>query len=166
MSETSVWRGKYIETVTSGRWEFVRRTRGSGAAVVLAVTDDDEIVLVEQYRPPLGRRCLELPAGLVGDDGDERVEAAALRELAEETGFHAARIDCVGNFCSSPGLTDETFTLLRAGGLTRVGTGGGVDGEDIAVHVVPLDRLAEFIEEKRFDDVMTDVRLLAALRLL
>lgn len=166
MTAKTVWQGRFLETVVDGRWEYVRRTRGIGAAVILAVTDADEIVLVEQYRVPLGAHCLELPAGLVGDEhGGESFETAAARELEEETGFRAARIESLGAFSSSPGLTSETFTLVRAGGLSRVGAGGGTDGEDIAVHIVPLAGLAAFIAEKRAAGTVIDVRLLAALPL-
>lgn len=166
MTAKTVWQGRFLETVVDGRWEYVRRARGIGAAVILAVTDADEIVLVEQYRVPLGARCLELPAGLVGDHDDgESFETAAARELEEETGFRAARIEAGGTFSSSPGMTSETFTLVRAGGLSRVGAGGGTDGEDITVHTVPLSGLAAFIAEKRAEGTVIDVRLLTALPL-
>lgn len=166
MTGKTVWKGRFLETVVDGRWEYVRRTRGIGAAVILAQTEADEIVLVEQYRVPLGARCLELPAGLVGDDGPEEVLTAARRELEEETGFHAGTVENMGVFTSSPGLTSEHFTLVRAKGLVRVGSGGGVDSEDIAVHCVPLRTLPDFIAEKRRAGVMIDVRLLAAMTLL
>ena len=88
---------------------------------------------------PLGRNCLELPAGLVGDDVEgEAAEVAAIRELEEETGYRAARMTELGRFYSSPGMVSEGFTLLRAEGLERVGEGGGVEGEEHRVHRVPL----------------------------
>ena len=164
MTATTVWRGRYIEAVVEGRWEYVRRPHDRGAAVVLALTDAGELILVEQYRVPLGRRCLELPAGLI-DPGEDAI-AAARRELVEETGYRAEELAVVGEFASSPGLTSERFTLVRAAGLERVGDGGGIDGEAIATYVVPVDGVADFIAQKRCDDVMTDVRLIAALRLL
>lgn len=164
MSERVVWSGKYVETVVDGSWEYVRRTGDRGAAVVIAVTDADELVLVEQYRVPLGRRCIELPAGLI-DDGEDTC-AAAIRELHEEAGYRAASVSAIGVFASSPGLASESFTLVRAEGLTQIGDGGGIDGEDIVVHLVPVADLPRFIEEKRNADVMIDVRLMAGLRLL
>jgi ADP-ribose pyrophosphatase len=83
-----VWEGKYIAVKKLGTWEFVGRTRGVHAAVILAVDDEGHVILVEQYRVPLGAMCLELPAGLVGDEQEgEAVEAAAARELEEETGY-------------------------------------------------------------------------------
>ena len=139
------WTGKFIVAKTRGKWEYVGRTGGVRAAVIVAV-DDGHVILVEQYRVPLGRRCLELPAGLVGDETtDETIEDAAARELEEETGYRPARIETIGDFASSPGMVSETFTLVRAGGLDKVGDGGGVDDEDITVHRVPLAEVAAFV---------------------
>ncbi len=157
------WQGKYIEVRKRGRWEFAGRRGGVHAAVILA-RDGDDIILIEQYRVPLGRRCLELPAGLVGDDGsDEAVETAAGRELEEETGYRAERIETLGEFHSSPGMVSEGFTLVRATGLTRVGDGGGVDGEDIVVHRVAMSGAADFIAAKRTEGVAIDGKLLLLL---
>ena len=169
MSETEevVWAGRYITAKRRGRWEYVGRTGGMSAAVVLAIDDGPDgrhVLLVEQYRAPLDRRCLELPAGLVGDEGeDEAAEAAAARELEEETGWRAGRLERLGEFWSSPGMVAESFTLFRATGLTRVGAGGGVGGEDIAVHRVPLAGIGGFVEERRAAGVAVDVKLLVLL---
>jgi len=165
MSEPEVmWEGRFISAVREGRWEYVRRTRGISAAVILAETDEGEIVLVEQYRIPIGRRCLELPAGLIGDDyHDDNVEKAAARELEEETGYRAHEIQPLGEYYSSPGMVAESFTLVRATGLTKVGDGGGVEGEEIIVHHVPRADVVSFIEEKRDEGVGIDVRLLLLL---
>lgn len=163
MSAETVWDGKYIKVIKDGRWEYVARTRGIGAAVILAV-DDGAVILVEQYRVPLGRPCLELPAGLVGDEtAGESVETSAGRELEEETGYRATALESLGVFHSSPGMVSEGFTLVRATGLTRVGAGGGVDGEDITVHRVPLGEIAAFVAAKRAAGVAIDVKLLLLL---
>ena len=158
-----LWAGKYLEVRRDGTWEFVRRVGAMGAAVILAVTDAREIVLVEQLRRALGRRTIELPAGLVGDDGDFDPAVAAARELAEETGFAAASWANLGEYATSPGMSAETFILFRATGLTRAGRGGGVDGEDIAVHVVPLDGLSVWLDAARGRGCVIDSRLLVAL---
>ena len=158
--EETVWEGRYLAAKTRGRWEYVSRTRGIHAAVILAV-DAGDIILVEQYRVPLGRNCLELPAGLVGDDVEgEAAEAAAIRELEEETGYRAERMIDLGRFHSSPGMVSEGFTLLRAEGLTRVGEGGGVGGEEIVVHRVALADVPAFVARKRGEGCAIDVRLL------
>ena len=158
--EEIVWQGRFITAKRRGRWEYVGRARNISAAVILALTDD-RVILVEQFRVPLGRRCLELPAGLIGDDTEgESVEASAARELEEETGWRAGRIEVIGEFASSPGMVSETFTLVRARDLTRVGKGGGVDGEDIVTHLVPSAEVATFISAKRAEGVVMDVKLL------
>ncbi len=161
-SET-VWEGKYIKVLRQGTWEYVARTRGVTAAVILAI-HEGHVILVEQYRVPLGARCVELPAGLVGDETEgEQVEAAAIRELEEETGYRAERMVNLGRFFASPGMSAEGFTLVRAEGLTKVGEGGGVAGENIQVHHVPLDQVPAFLEAKRAEGACADVKLLLLL---
>jgi len=161
-----VWQGKYITARKKGRWEYVSRSRGIRAAVILAVDASDHVILVEQYRVPLGRRCIELPAGLIGDDdgaeGEEPIAAAA-RELEEETGYRAGRMETVGEFWSSPGMVSESFTLVRAHDLVKVGEGGGTESEDITVHRVPLADIAEVIARWREAGLAIDVRLLMLL---
>lgn len=163
MSATTAWEGRFLTVKLDGTWEYVSRARGIQAAVIVAI-DDGHVILVEQYRVPLGRRCLELPAGLVGDEtSGEAVEIAAARELEEETGYRADRIEPIGFFHSSPGMVSEGFTLVRAHGLTRVGPGGGDAGEDITVHRVALSTLADFVAAKRAEGVAMDVKLLLLL---
>jgi ADP-ribose pyrophosphatase len=160
----TVWSGTYIQAIVEGRWEYVKRARGISAAVILALTDADEVVLVEQPRVPLGRRCLELPAGLVGDESEgEDAAASAERELEEETGFAARHWEELGEFASSPGMVGETFRLFRATGLTRVGAGGGVGHEEIVTHVVKLADVPAFVAARRADGCAIDVKLLALL---
>ncbi|GGB73460.1 NUDIX hydrolase [Blastomonas aquatica] len=161
--EEIVWQGKFITAKTRGKWEYVSRARGISAAVILAV-HDSAVILVEQYRVPLGRPCIELPAGLIGDhDSGEPPELAAMRELEEETGFRAGRMENLGEFYSSPGMVSEAFHLMRAHDLERVDAGGGVEGENITVHVVPLADLESFIADKRAQGCGMDVKLLLLL---
>lgn len=163
-NEEIMWQGRFITAKRRGRWEYVGRARGIRAAVILAVEETAEgphVILVDQYRVPLGRRCIELPAGLVGDDNaGEPAAIAAARELEEETGYRAGRMEDLGEFFSSPGMVSESFTLFRAHGLTRVGDGGGVEGEDIVVHRAPLARLEAQIARWRDEGYAMDVKLL------
>lgn len=160
-----LWQGKYLEVRRDGTWEFAARTGDLGAVVILATTDADEIVLVEQLRRALGRPTIELPAGLVGDDGDFDRARVAARELAEETGFAAREWTDLGEFATSPGMSSELLTLFRARGLSRTGAGGGIDGEAITVHVVPLAGLAGWLAAARARGCVVDCRLIAALNL-
>lgn len=159
----TLWEGRFIAAKRMGKWEYVSRTRGVSAAVILAV-DDGHVLLVEQYRVPLGCNCLELPAGLIGDEEQgEEAEAAAIRELEEETGYRAEHMVGLGRFHASPGMSSEGFTLLRAEGLAKTGDGGGVAGEDILVHRVKLRDVPSFVAQKRAEGAAIDVKLLLLL---
>ncbi len=160
------WEGKFITAKTRGRWEYVGRARGIRAAAIIAIDEDADgtrhVILVSQYRVPLSRFCLEIPAGLVGDeDGSEGEDAtlAAARELEEETGYRPGNLDVLGEFYSSPGMVSECFTLLRATDLTKVSEGGGLPDENITVHRVPLEGLSDFVAEWREAGHGVDVRI-------
>jgi len=156
----TVWQGKYISALKRGRWEYVSRT-GSTNAVVILAEHDGKVILIEQYRVPVGKRCVELPAGLVGDeDKNATVEGTAVKELEEETGFTAERIERLGEFQSSPGMVAESFTLVRAHGVRKVGEGGGTEHEDITVHLVPRAGIPAFVEQRRAAGCAVDVKLL------
>lgn len=159
----TMWQGKYVAAYRKGRWEYVGRPGGIRAAVILAV-EDDHVLLVEQYREPLGKPCLELPAGLIGDDhADEDPLAAAARELEEETGYRAEQLQSLGEYYSSPGMLSESFTLVRANGLIRVSDGGGTENEGITPYRVPMASLADFIATRRADGCAIDAKLLMLL---
>jgi len=165
--EEVMWEGRFITAKRRGRWEYVGRARGISAAVIIAIdeaADGRHVILVDQYRVPLERRCIELPAGLVGDDHNGEVAAlAAARELEEETGYRAGRMLDLGEYWSSPGMVSESFTLFRALDLEKTGDGGGVPGEDIRVHRVALDGLADWIAARRSEGYAVDVKLLTLL---
>ncbi len=154
-----MWSGKYIQAIKDGRWEYVSRPNNISAAVIIAI-DNGYILLVEQYRVPIGKNCIELPAGLVGDiDASEDILIAAGRELEEETGYKAERLVNLGEYYSSPGMVSESFNLVRAHGLTKVSDGGGVDDENITVHRIKLDQVQNFISTKQADDVAIDGKI-------
>ena len=163
--EEVVWQGRFITAKKRGRWEYVSRARGIRAAVILAV-EDGHVLLVEQYRVPLGRNCIELPAGLIGDDEGTQGEdplAAAGRELEEETGYRAGQMEIVGDFYSSPGMVSESFILVMARGLQKIGEGGGTNNENIMPHRIALAELPDFLASQREKGTAIDVRLLALL---
>ena len=161
--EEIMWQGKFVTAKRKGKWEYVSRSRGIKAAVILAV-EDGHVLLVEQFRVPLGKNCIELPAGLIGDEtiGEDPLVAAG-RELEEETGYRATKLESLGEYYSSPGMASESFTLVRATGLEKVSEGGGVEGEGITPHRIAINQIADFISTKRAIGCGIDVRLLLLL---
>ena len=161
--------GRFMEMVRVGRWEYVRRHTAEGAVAVIATTDDDELVLIEQMRVPMGARCLELPAGLVGDTEADKGEAmiiAARRELLEETGYAATHLDHLYPVATSPGLSNEMIDLFRATGLTKQHAGGGVENEDIHVHLVKIDQLDTWLRSYQEQGTVIDVKVYFAAAML
>jgi len=151
-----------------GHWEYVERVHSDGMAViVIAVTPDDRVLFVEQMRVPVGRRTIEMPAGLVGDDiAHDTLADAARRELVEETGWEPAHVEVLMTGPTSAGMSSERIAFVRATGLRKVGAGGGVDGEDIVVHEVPLSEAPAWLAQKGREGYELDLKLWAGLWLI
>src|SRR3546814_16221141 len=104
MTAKTVWSGRFLEARVDESWEYVVRTGSITEAVILAV-DDGHVLLVEQYRVQLGRNCIELAAGLVGDEAEnESVEDTAARELAEDPGNRAGYGEARGEIATCAGV--------------------------------------------------------------
>ena len=156
-----MWEGNYVRILRQGRWEYASRCKAMTAVVIYAEVEG-KVVLIEQERVPIGKRCIELPAGLVGDEDEHAtVLGTAAKELEEETGYRADCFDIIGEFYSSPGMIAESFTLVRAEGLSKAGDGGGNEHEEIVVHLVPKPEIGEFIARQREAGRAIDVRILA-----
>jgi ADP-ribose pyrophosphatase len=156
--------GRFLELVEQDGWEFVRRRNASAVVGIVAVTPDGRLLLVEQPRLPVGASVIELPAGLVGDEqADEDPEVAAGRELEEETGWRAATLRILARGPSSAGLTSEVVTLVRAEQLTKVGAGGGVAGERITVHAIPVGEVPAWLAARARDGAFIDHKVHAGL---
>ena len=157
--------GQWLRMVRRGHWEYAERTHGNGMAVnIIAVTPDADVLFDEQYRVPLGARTIEMPAGLVGDDhAHDTLESAARRELIEETGWEASRVDVLLIGPTSSGMSSERIAFVRALDLTRVGEGGGVDNEDITVHTVPRAQAPAWLMRKQAEGFELDLKLWAGL---
>ena len=159
--------GKYLRLMRRGHWEYAERTNAGHAVIVVAMTPERNLLFVEQFRVPMQMRTIEMPAGLVGDtQDDDTLEAAARRELLEETGWHAddVRVLMVGP--TSAGMSNELIAFVRARGLTRVHAGGGDDSEDITVHEVPVDDAPRWLAAKMAEGYSMDPKLWAGLYLL
>lgn len=146
-----LFESRYLRLLRRGTWEFAQRVRATGVVIIAAATPEGKVLLVEQYRPPVNCRVIELPAGLAGDVAgaeDEELIEAARRELLEETGYEAATLRHVCDCTTSAGLTDETAAVFVAEGLVKVAAGGGDESEDITIHEVPLAEIDAWLEGK------------------
>ena len=158
--------GRFLKLMKSGHWEYVDRVNAHNAAIILAVTADQELLLVEQYRIPLSARTIELPAGVIGDEPgehDESAAAAAGRELLEETGYAAGCLEALTTGPSCSGITSERVTLFRATDLKRTGAGGGVADEDITVHAIPLTGVSDWLAAQAQTGRLIDPKVYAGL---
>ena len=163
--ETIHYLGRFLGLKETDGWEYAFRTNASGVIVLVPVTAAGELVLVEQYRTPVRSHVIELPAGLVGDNGDteEDFKAAARRELFEETGYQAESLEAILTSPSTAGMANEILTFYFASGLQRTGPGGGDASEDITVHLVPLREATAWLEAKQAEDIMIDHKVYAGL---
>ena len=167
MTETeTLFNGRWLKLKRRGGWEYCERVNPAGAVIVIAITQDDELVFVEQYRVPIERRTIEMPAGLIGDEqhaADETALDSARRELEEETGYRAAKLELVMSGPVSAGLTTEAATFVRATGLVRIGDGGGDESEEIVVHHVPRRDAPRWLAQKMREGYSIDPKLYAGL---
>ena len=156
--------GKYIRLISENGWEYATRPHVTGIVVIVPVTDDGKLVLVEQPRTAVHNRVVELPAGMVGDvEAGETLAAAASRELIEETGFAAREMVLLAEGPTAVGMSDEIISFFQARGLTRVGPGGGDDSEDITVHEIPLAEVRRFLAAKGAEGRCVDPKIYAGL---
>ncbi len=167
MSGTEIlFETKWIQICQEGVWHYVRRPQSIFSVGILAITPENEVVLVEQMRIPVANRVIEIPAGLVGDEPEhlgESLEETARRELLEETGYRARKMEFLIRSPSTPGLAMEFMNIFLATGLVKENDGGGIEGENIIVHHVPLAGLRDWITEKQESGLYVDARLFAAL---
>jgi ADP-ribose pyrophosphatase len=157
---------RWIRHHRIGHWDYVVRPQSANCVGILAITPEDEIILVEQFRIPIQRQVIEIPAGIVGDEPeflDESLADTAGRELLEETGYRAGAIEKLITTPTSAGLTSEFIHLFQATDLTRETTGGGVAGENITVHHVPLTKLRAWLREQEAAGKIIDFKIHAAL---
>lgn len=159
-----LFNGEYLRVRCHRHWEYAERTNAKAAVIIVAVTPEDKLLLVEQFRIPINAPTIEIPAGLVGDLQDnESIETAAERELLEETGWRAGNIEHLMTGPSSSGLSNEQVAFVRASGLEKIGPGGGDETEDIIVHEVPRLEAAAWLYARMQDGYSIDPKLYAGL---
>jgi len=164
----TLYEGKWLRLRKQGPWEYAERTNEGGLAViVVAATPERNVLFVEQYRVPVGARTIEMPAGIVGDiHAGESLELAAERELLEETGWQAEKVQLLMIGPTSAGMSSERVAFVRATGLTRVHDGGGDESEQIIVHEIPIDTAPAWLADKAEQGFEMDLKLWAGLWLL
>lgn len=157
----TLYDGQWLRLMRRGHWEYAERTHGQGMAVIIiAVTPDDNVLFVEQFRVPLNARTIEMPAGLVGDDhAHDTLADAARRELIEETGWEPERVEVLLTGPTSSGMSSERIAFVRATNLRKIGEGGGVAGEDISVHQVPRTQAPAWLMQKSREGFEVDLKL-------
>jgi len=153
--------GKFLNLLDDNGWEWVRRNNCRNVVVILPLLDGDKTIFVEQFRKPVGRALIEFPAGLVGDgeDFEEDIKLAAARELEEETGYLPGKLTFVAQGPPSAGLSDENLELFVAEDLVKTGDGGGVEGENITVHVVKLSEVRNWLKEQQEAGLVVDLKV-------
>lgn len=163
--QKTLYRGRYLSLLEVDGWEFVSRSNASGVVGLIAVTDHNELVLVEQFRAPINTNVIELPAGLVGDldDPNEPLLLAAQRELLEETGFEATQLKILMACPSSAGMSDEIITFVLATGLRRIAAGGGDSSENITVHLIPVKEVDGWVRDRNTAGIPSDPKIFSAL---
>jgi ADP-ribose pyrophosphatase len=160
-----VWEGKYLRVRVHGAWEYAERPNAPAGVAIVAVTPEGELLLTEQFRVPMGRNTIELPAGLSGDDdysGEHYVETAK-RELREETGYEAAEWRELTQGPVSAGLSNEVVVFYLGKHLRKVGEGGGEGSEKIHVHKVPVKEVPAWLNEKEREGVAIDPKIFVGL---
>jgi len=162
----TLYEGRWLSLRKRGRWEYAERNNPGGAVIILAVTPEDNVLFVEQYRVSILQNTIEMPAGLVGDlvdQADESALLAAARELEEETGYRCQRVEFIHAGPSSSGMSTEMITFARAWDLQKVGPGGGDETENIVVHEVPRREAGAWLFARAAEGYSVDPKLFAGL---
>jgi ADP-ribose pyrophosphatase len=158
----------YFRMVLQDGWEYIEPKKFSGVVMIIPITDDGKLVLIEQHRIPVNASCIEIPAGLVGDQehlAGETLETAARRELIEETGYDAQTLTHLLDGAPSAGSNTVLLSFFLAEGLTKVGPGGGDHTEDIRIHEVPMAEVDDFLDDQRAQGKVIDLKTYVALHL-
>jgi len=172
LNKKVVWQGKFMSAVeityrdakgVVRTWEALERLGIGGIVVMVAVTPSGNVVLEKQFRPPVGRDVIELPAGLV--EPGESMEIAAKRELIEETGWSAGKLAFLAEGPISTGASTEALRAYLCTELEHVGKNGGDDNEIIEVIEIPLHDVQEFLRTEQAKGAMVDLKVFGLVEL-
>ena len=164
MVKEVLYSGKFLSLAREGHWEYAERVNETGGAIIVAVTAEGNLLLVEQERIPVHARVIEFPAGILGEEGNGESDAdGARRELLEETGYAAEKFEILAHGPASSGLTSEVITLFLASNLKRVHAGGGVANEKIIVHEIPVAEVHEWLAAKAAAGFLIEPKVYAGL---
>ncbi len=156
--------GKYIRLLRRGDWEFVQRTNCTGIVIIVAMTEDQKVILVRQYRAPVNCDVIEFPAGLANDRGcPETTAQAAMRELLEETGYEAEEVVPVFSGPGGAGASSDILTFFLARRVRKVANGGGDASERITVYEIPLTQVEEWLKQMAGQGIPADPKIYAGL---
>lgn len=165
----TLYKGRYLTLLDEEGWEYVHRHSSFGIAVIVAV-HEGKLLLVEEYRRPVGAQVIALPAGLVDRKSDDRqkdLEYTAHKELLEETGYSAGSMRFLVSGVVSPGQSSETLSIFRAEGLVRKYEKPPGDGDEkITLHEVPLDGIFSWLEDRQKAGVLIDLKVYLGLGLI
>jgi ADP-ribose pyrophosphatase len=164
--KTILYKGKYLDLICEDHWEYVKRSNCSGIVVIVPMTRDGKVIFVEQFRRPVEAQVIEWPAGLVNDRAShdpETMEAAARRELLEETGYAAEHLLLLAGGPVSSGLSSEIITFYQALNVAKKGPGGGDETESIKVHEVPLKEVDIWLCEMEKKGLLVDPKVYVGL---
>lgn len=162
----TIFEGSHIDVLERDGWEFVERKRAKEAVAVIAETPTGQVILTEQFRRPVNAPVIDWPAGLVGDENESDPEATARKELEEETGYVCESVEFLARGPSSPGITSEIVSFYRARNLQRRTAGGGVDGEQITVHVIARSQLHNWLAGREREGILVDLKIWGGLHFL
>ena len=172
VGKKTLWKGKFMSAVevtyrdannVVRTWEAVERVGIGGIVVMVAVTPENKVVLEKQFRPPVGRAVIELPAGLV--EPDESMEEAAKRELIEETGWKAGKMEFLTQGPISTGASTEILRAFLCTDLQHVGKSGGDDSEIIEVMEVPIVETADYLRQVQEEGTLVDLKVYGLIEL-
>ncbi len=148
-------------TLPNGKTATRELVKHPGAVAIIPITSEGKIVMVEQFRKPLEKSIIEIPAGKL--EPGEKPEFTALRELEEETGYGATELDLIQSFATSPGFADEIIHLFAAKNLFKIEQPADLDEDEfVELMEVSIEEAEQLVKEQRIFDAKTILAIMWA----